>query len=227
MSGQGETVPAGELMNVTKAYLEGERRHLVVQEYCARFERGRVAVLRGPSGSGKTTILNLLSGIDVPDAGVVSIQGQSLAGLTDAQRTILRRTSIGFVFQFFNLVPTLNVVENARLPLELIGWDWRRADAHAREWLARVDLADRANAAVAVLSGGERQRVALVRALVHSPALVLADEPTGNLDRGTGQQVLSLLATLVREEGRTLVMATHSAEAAALADDVFSMDGVV
>jgi putative ABC transport system ATP-binding protein len=178
-------------------------------------------VLLGKSGSGKSTLLNLISGIDTPSGGAVWVDGQDLTRLSERERTLFRRRSIGFIFQFFNLVPTLTVLENVLLPLELNGRSGPAARAAAMAMLAEVGLDDRGPSYPDRLSGGEQQRVAIARALVHSPALILADEPTGNLDAETGQQVLALLDQLTRQAGRTMVMVTHSPEVVGLADRVF------
>ncbi len=182
----------------------------------------RVAIL-GPSGSGKSTLLNLVSGIDLPDEGTVRIGGTDLTALSEHERTLFRRHHVGFVFQFYNLLPTLTVLENLLLPVELKGAVEPRDEARARELLERVGLADRSDAFPDRLSGGEQQRVAVARALVHEPTLVLADEPTGNLDEDTGQRVADLLDELVRAHGRTLVVVTHSRELAARMDRVLRM----
>ncbi|MEL7059583.1 MAG: ABC transporter ATP-binding protein [Acidobacteriota bacterium] len=214
-----------ELRAVTKTYIEGGRAHRVLDAADAEIARGELIALLGRSGSGKSTVLNLLSGIDRADSGRVAVGGTDLATLDERGRTLLRRQRIGFVFQFFNLVPTLTVEENLLLPLELAG----RRDAGAREaafgLLEQVGLADRRTSFPDVLSGGEQQRVAIARALAHDPELLLADEPTGNLDGDTEGAVLELLETAVRGGGKTLVMATHSADVAALADRVLRVDG--
>jgi len=213
------------LRSVAKSYREGERERVVFRALDAEFARGETAAIVGPSGSGKSTLLSLMSGIDVPDAGEVRVDGVSLTGLGERERTLFRRRAIGFVFQFFNLIPTLNVEENLLLPLELLALERAAARARVRRLLAAVGLADRAASFPDRLSGGEQQRVAVARALVHEPALVLADEPTGNLDSDTGRSILDLLAALTGDGGRTLVLATHSAAAAAYADRVLSLEG--
>jgi putative ABC transport system ATP-binding protein len=212
------------LRNISKAYQEGQRRRVVFDALCAEFARGEFTALMGRSGSGKTTLLNLMSGIDLPDAGEVWVDGVLLNRLSDRERTLRRRRGIGFVFQFFNLIPTLTVEENLRLPLELLARPPAGARRRAREMLARVDLADRAAAFPDRLSGGEQQRVAIARALVHEPPLILADEPTGNLDADTGREVLELLAGLTGGGDHTLILVTHSQEAAALAERVLVID---
>jgi putative ABC transport system ATP-binding protein len=211
------------LVAVSKQYREGARLRPVLQDVTATLPGGRLSVLLGRSGSGKSTLLNLVSGIDHPDAGQILVGGQALDALSERARTLFRRRRIGFVFQFFNLVPTLTVEENLLLPLELNGVGRSRGRTLAADYLARVGLGDRGGSFPEQLSGGEQQRVAVARALVHGPELILADEPTGNLDDATGHEVLALLAGLVREEGRTLVMVTHSTEAAGYADAVLEL----
>ena len=182
----------------------------------------RVAIL-GPSGSGKSTLLNLVSGIDLPDEGTVRLDGTDLTALSEHDRTLFRRHQIGFVFQFYNLLPTLTVLENLLLPVELKGAVGPEDEARAVALLGRVGLDGRADAFPDRLSGGEQQRVAVARALVHEPTLVLADEPTGNLDEETGARVAALLDELVRADGRTLVVVTHSRELGARMDRVLRM----
>ncbi|HEV2845331.1 MAG TPA: ABC transporter ATP-binding protein [Thermoanaerobaculia bacterium] len=216
--------PLIELRGLTKHYDEGGRRRTVLRDVDVTIGRGELAVLVGRSGSGKSTLLNLLSGIDQPSAGEVVIDGVSLSTLSERERTLFRRDRIGFVFQFFNLIPTLTVEENLLLPMELkgkVGAGERRA---ALDLLAEVGLADRATSFPDRLSGGEQQRVAVARALAHDPSLVLADEPTGNLDLETGLQVLELLDRLTRQAGKTMVMVTHSPEVIGIADRVFRVE---
>jgi putative ABC transport system ATP-binding protein len=186
-----------------------------------------VAIL-GKSGSGKSTLLNLISGIDLVDGGRIWVDGQSLTDFDERQRTLYRRQNIGFVFQFFNLIPTLTVWENVVLPLELAGVPSGEIERRAESLLESVGLLDRRETFPDRLSGGEQQRVAIARALVHDPLLVLADEPTGNLDEETGRQVMSLLDRLTRQNGKNLILVTHSAEAAAYADRVLTLrDGTL
>ena len=182
----------------------------------------RVALL-GPSGCGKTTLLNLLGGLDRPDAGTVAFRGEVLATATPARLAALRREALGTVFQFFHLIPTLTARENVELPLQLLGWPRDRAAARVEELLAAVGLLDRAGAWPREMSGGEMQRVAVARALAARPAVLLADEPTGNLDSASGEQVLALLAELTEREGAALVMVTHSDAAAAICHRVVRM----
>jgi putative ABC transport system ATP-binding protein len=216
--------PLIELRNLTKEYLEGSRKRLVLCDTNLSIQRGELAVLIGRSGTGKSTLLNLLSGIDPPSAGEVVIDGVTISSLSERDRTLFRRDRIGFVFQFFNLIPTLTVEENLLLPMELkgrVGPAQRRA---ALALLEEVGLADRAASYPDRLSGGEQQRVAVARALAHDPLLVLADEPTGNLDLETGLQVLDLLDRLTRKAGKTMVMVTHSPEVVGIADRVFRIE---
>jgi len=213
-----------ELHELSKCYQEGEQTHVVLDHASLSIQEGELIVLLGRSGSGKTTLLNLLSGIDRPDAGEIVVDGVALHELGERERTLFRRLRIGFVFQFFNLLPTLTVGENLLLPLELAGRRDSFARARALELLASVGLSGRYDSYPERLSGGEQQRVAIARALAHDPDLVLADEPTGNLDADTGSEILRLLEGMVRQEGKTLVMATHSREVAEVADRVFRID---
>ncbi|MBV9316269.1 MAG: ABC transporter ATP-binding protein, partial [Gammaproteobacteria bacterium] len=182
----------------------------------------RVAVM-GRSGSGKSTLLNLVSGIDRPDSGAVHIAGLEVSALAEPARTLFRRAHIGFVYQFFNLIPTLDVAENVRLVLELNGVPGRAAHSRALAALKDVGLQARAASPVDALSGGEQQRVAIARALVHAPRLVLADEPTGNLDDATARELLPALLDLTRARGTTLVLVTHDEALAAAADRVLEL----
>jgi putative ABC transport system ATP-binding protein len=217
-----------ELAGLTKTYMEAGGERTVFRDLDLHMADGEIVVLLGPSGSGKTTLLNLVSGIDLPTAGEVRIDGVALTGLSERNRTLFRRDHVGFVFQFFNLIPTLTVEENLLLPLELSGRETAADHARARSLLAEVGLADRAGMYPDRLSGGEQQRVAVARALSHDPAVVLADEPTGNLDRETGRSVLALLERLAREVGKTVLIVTHSEEAVPLADRVMVLrDGVL
>jgi len=215
--------PALRLRGIERAFREGNEVRTVLRGLDLDVAAGEFVALLGPSGSGKSTLLNLIAGIDVPDAGIVEVDGVAVHTLSERERTLLRRDRMGFIFQFFNLIPTLTVEENLLLSLELAGMVSAEGVARARMLLAEVGLTGRERSWPDRLSGGEMQRVALARALVHRPALVLADEPTGNLDRRTGERVLDLLVSLVRESGTTLVMATHSEAAAGRADRVFEL----
>ena len=210
---------------LTKSFKEGEELRHVLKGVSASFEAGRFTALIGPSGSGKSTLLNLACGIEAPDEGDVYVNGVALTRLSDHDRTLFRRDHIGFVFQFFNLIPTLTVLENITLPQELAGKKRKEVEPSALDLLKRVGLVDRQNTFPDKLSGGEQQRVAICRALAHDPLLVLADEPTGNLDRKTGEMIMELLLTMTREAGKTLIMATHSPAVEAVADHVFRVQG--
>jgi putative ABC transport system ATP-binding protein len=209
-----------EIDGLVKRYREGGRERLVLDHVDLRIDEGEFFVLLGKSGSGKSTLLNMISAIDRADAGRIRINGTEITALSEQAQTLFRRDHIGIVFQFFNLIPTLTVLENITLPRELAGADRRQAQQRARELLERVGLANRADAYPDKLSGGEQQRVAIARALAHEPLLVLADEPTGNLDEDTGESILRLLLELTRDAGRTLIMATHNPEIVPLADRV-------
>jgi putative ABC transport system ATP-binding protein len=210
--------PLLRLAHISHGYSEGGRRRTVLENLDLEAGRGECVALIGRSGSGKSTLLNLIAGIDRAASGSVIIEGRSLTDMNERDRTLFRRRHIGFVYQFFNLIPTLTVAENLLLPLELNGTRDEAAQQRVHDLLAGVDLGDRGDSFPDRLSGGEQQRVAIARALVHRPALVLADEPTGNLDAETGRQVLSLLRELVRTTGTTLILVTHSREVARFAD---------
>ena len=184
---------------------------------------GETIAVVGPSGSGKSSLLNLISGIDRPDAGRVVVAGVELTGLSERERTLFRRRHIGFVYQAFNLVPTLSVADNIRLILELNRIGKRETSIRVEALLDAVGLADRADAYPDLLSGGEQQRVAIARALAHRPAVLIADEPTGNLDDKTAENILALLDALVRRQGGTMLIATHSARVAAYCDRVVEL----
>lgn len=205
---------------LTKTYVEGESPRRVLDRVDLDIRRGEFFVMLGRSGSGKSTLLNLISGVDRADEGAIWVGETQVTGLDERRLTLFRRDNIGIVFQFFNLIPTLTVMENITLPLELGGRARREAEKQAQALLDRVGLGDRGNAFPDKLSGGEQQRVAIARALVREPQLVLADEPTGNLDEETGRTVLALLLELTRDAGKTLVMATHSPEIVPFADRV-------
>ncbi|MFZ5918924.1 MAG: ABC transporter ATP-binding protein [Chloroflexota bacterium] len=206
------------LQDLSKSFREGDRVRPVLNGASASLAPGEFVAVLGKSGSGKSTLLNLISGIDRADSGTVWLDGQNLTALNERQRTLFRRKHIGFVFQFFNLIPTLTVLENVILPLELGGLPTGKARQRTQPLLEAVGLLDRQAAFPDRLSGGEQQRVAIARALAHDPLLVLADEPTGNLDEETGQHVLTLLDRLTRQAGKNLILVTHSLEAAAHAD---------
>jgi putative ABC transport system ATP-binding protein len=208
------------LESVTRCFREGASSRCVLDGVNARVAPGEIVALLGRSGSGKSTLLNLIAGIDLPDAGRIRVEGRDIAAMDERSRTLFRRHRIGFIYQFFNLIPTLTVAENVALPLELAGHPDQGRVARLLEALA---LAGRAGEYPDRLSGGEQQRVALARALIHEPTVLLADEPTGNLDAETGEQVMGLLVRLVRDRGAALVLVTHSPEVAAVADRVWRL----
>ncbi len=210
--------------HVSKNFQEGERVRVVLSDVNASFAAGEFVAIVGRSGSGKSTLLNLLAGLDLPTAGAIWVGEIPVTQLNDRKRTLFRRDHIGFVFQFFNLIPTLTVRENVLLTAELSGWKPDEARAQADRLLDAVGLLERANVFTDKLSGGEQQRVAIARALCADPQVILADEPTGNLDADTGAQVMNLLTQLARERGKTLILVTHSAEIAAMANRVFRLD---
>jgi putative ABC transport system ATP-binding protein len=216
--------PAVELQHLSKTYREGEAERVVLRDVSLAVAEGEIAVLVGRSGSGKSTLLNLIAGIDRPTAGTVVVNGTDLTALDEQARTRFRRQHIGFVFQFFNLLPLLTVEENLLLPLDLNGRADARGVARARALLERVGLGGRGASFPDRLSGGEQQRVAIARALIHEPDIILADEPTGNLDADTAAGVLDLLDALAREAGRTVLMATHSREVIGVADRILSIE---
>lgn len=202
--------------------------HSVLSELNVDILTGETVALIGRSGSGKSTLLNLISGIDAPDEGEVVVAGLDITKMTERERTLYRREHIGFVYQAYNLVPTLTVSENVHLVLELNGIPRTEAAERISEILRAVELANRADSYPDVLSGGEQQRVAVARALVHQPALLLADEPTGNLDDKTADSVLKLLDKLVRQTGGTMIVATHSSTVASFCDRVVELhDGTL
>lgn len=211
---------AVKLRGVTKSYLEAGQHRVIYVDINASFAAGEVTAIVGPSGSGKSTLLNIISGVDRVDSGEVWLAGHNLAGLDEHHRSLLRRRHVGFVFQGFNLIPTLTVQENVSLPLAINGLAPARQDRRVLDLLRAVGLVERAASFPDALSGGEQQRIAVARAVIHNPAVVLADEPTGNLDAARGQQVLALLFALARERNATMLIVTHSADVAARADRV-------
>jgi putative ABC transport system ATP-binding protein len=212
------------LRAVTKSYREGETERCVLSRIDASFAAGEFIVLLGKSGSGKSTLLHLVSGIDLPTEGEIQILGTKLGDLSEEARTLLRRDHLGFIFQAYNLIPTLTVEENVLLPLELRGEAGKAGRDRVRALLDRIGLANRRESFPDLLSGGEQQRVAVARALVHRPLLVLADEPTGNLDERTGKAVLDLLHGMGHEERRTVLVVTHDRDVLARADRVFVLE---
>jgi putative ABC transport system ATP-binding protein len=216
-----------DVRSLTKTYQEGDQERAVLRGVDFMIRTGELVVLLGRSGSGKSTLLNVISGIDLPTSGEVIIGGTNLTRLSEQERTLFRREHIGFVFQSFNLIPTLTVAENILLPLELNGQTGDAVQEKARSLLDEVGLGDRADSFPDRLSGGEQQRVAVARALAHDPLFILADEPTGNLDFETGRQVMDVFDRLIHRAGRTLLIATHDRDILALADRVLTLRGGV
>ena len=212
-----------EVENLGRVYETGSSRQVVFDGLSFSVGKGETVALLGASGSGKTTLLNLISGIDTPDSGRVLLEGVDVHAQAEPARTLLRRRRIGFVFQFFNLIPTLTVGENLALPLELLGADDQAARERADDLLEKVGLGGLAERYPETLSGGEQQRVAIARALAHEPAVLLADEPTGNLDEETGSLIIALLTDLARLQGTTLLLVTHSMQVAGAADRVLRL----
>ncbi len=211
------------LRNLGRSYTEGQQQHKVLSNVSADFLKGESVAIRGRSGSGKSTLLNLISGIDTPDTGQVEVAGRNITSMTEHRRTLFRREHIGFVYQAFNLVPTLTVADNIRLVLELNKLPQGEAENRIDELLSAVELAERSGSYPDILSGGEQQRVAVARALCHRPSILLADEPTGNLDDKTAERVLQLLDRLLRRTGGTMIVATHSATVASFCDRVMKL----
>jgi putative ABC transport system ATP-binding protein len=219
---------AAETREVTKSYSTGEITVHAVRGISVGIGAGELTAIVGPSGCGKSTLLSMLGAIEMPTSGQVVVDGVDVAALDDYGRTLIRRRKIGFVFQAYNLMPTLTAAENVALPLELDGVRSGKALQRSRQGLEEVGLGHRVDHLPSMLSGGEQQRVAVARALVTEPALLLADEPTGNLDSAGGEQVMRLIRQLVSEHGQTVVMVTHDSDIAATADRVIHMrDGLV
>ena len=210
--------PFVELLGVTKSYGSGARSTRALDDLTLRIRRGEFVSLMGPSGSGKTTVLNLVAGLDAPDAGSVQLHGQDLSGLADHELADLRLRTIGFIFQSFNLIPALSVEDNLRWPLEFHGFSRSEVRRRIADALARVGIDGCDRSYPAELSGGQQQRVAIARAIATGPSLLLADEPTGNLDSHTGQRILDLLRSLNQSDGVTVLMVTHNVLAAAYGD---------
>ena len=215
-------------VNLTKVYGSGDTAVRALDNVSFQIEPGEFVAVMGPSGCGKSTLLHLLGGLDRPTSGTVTIDGRELSGLTDAALTELRRHKIGFIFQFFNLIPVLNAVENAALPMTLDGVRQAEAKERATDWLRKVGLDERLDHRPDQLSGGQQQRVAVARALASDPALILADEPTGNLDTRASEDIAALLRQIANEWGRAVVVVTHDPRIAAHADRIiFLKDGAI
>jgi putative ABC transport system ATP-binding protein len=214
--------------NLSKVYGSGQTAVTALNNVSLEVEPGEFVAVMGPSGCGKSTLLHLLGGLDRPTKGEVTIDGHKLSGLPDAKLTELRRRKIGFIFQFFNLIPVLNAAENAALPMTLDGIGAAEARERARDWLGKVGLSERLDHRPDQLSGGQQQRVAVARALVANPALILADEPTGNLDTRASEEIAALLRQVANDWGRSVVVVTHDPRIAAHADRIiFLKDGEI
>jgi putative ABC transport system ATP-binding protein len=217
-----------QTQNLTKIYGSGATAVTALDHVNLNIHEGEFVAIMGPSGCGKSTLLHLLGGLDTPSKGEVLIDGASIGTMPDDRLTELRRRRIGFVFQFFNLIPVLSAAENAALPVTLDGIKPADAAAKAKEWLARFGLGERLSNRPDQLSGGEQQRVAIARALVAEPSLILADEPTGNLDTRSGDEIAGLLRDVSKNYNRTIIMVTHDPRIAAYADRIiFLKDGKV
>ncbi len=214
--------------NLCRKFTHGNGEQVVLAGLSFTLRRGEIVALLGRSGSGKSTLLNLISGIDRADSGKVFVGGRELTAMNELERTMFRRLNIGFIYQFFNLIPSLTAAENIALILELNGRSAEGAMKSTQQLLQEMNLQEQGSHFPSQLSGGEQQRIALARAMIHSPKLVLADEPTGNLDAETGAQMLELLISHVRENNSTLLLVTHSLAVARAADRILTLDhGVI
>jgi putative ABC transport system ATP-binding protein len=200
--------------DLKKTYTRGDQTVEALKGVNLDISQGQFVTIMGPSGSGKSTLLHLLGGLDRPSSGSVTLNGESIERMSDEQLSIFRRRKLGFIFQFFNLLPTLNAMENVALPMLLDGKSMDEIEPRARDLLKMIGLGHRLDHTPDQLSGGEMQRVAIARALVSDPLMILADEPTGNLDTKTGESVLGTLSTMAKEQGKTIVMVTHDPKAA-------------
>lgn len=216
--------PLVQINNLHHAYQEADRHHVVLNGVDLSISKGESIALLGRSGSGKSTLLNLISAIDQPVIGSISIDNQKITHLEEPLCTLFRRKNIGFIYQFFHLIPTLTVYENIALVLELNGWSEAETKSRVIDLLDWVNLTRFKDSFPDKLSGGEQQRVAIARALAHKPLLMLADEPTGNLDAETGQQMLSLIHRLAEKENSTLILVTHSLSVAKTADRIVTLE---
>ncbi|MGE5606111.1 MAG: ABC transporter ATP-binding protein [Bacteroidota bacterium] len=220
--------PAVETVNLWKSFQLGEVEVEVLKDITITITKGEFVSIMGPSGSGKSTLLYLIGGLDKPTSGSIRINGKELAKMQDEEESLLRRRDLGFVFQFYNLIPNLNVAENVMLPVLLDGKNLKREEGKLEQILEDVGLSDRRHHTPRELSGGQQQRVAIARALINEPEIILADEPIGNLDSKTGTEIMKLLKRINRERGKTIIQVTHSEEAAAYGDRIIQVrDGKV
>lgn len=225
---RNNSIAAIEGQNIVKQYWVGTVDTPVLRDISLKISRGEFVSIMGPSGSGKSTLLYILSGLDMPTQGRVLLNGRDISGLDDAKKSMMRRRNIGFVFQFYNLIPNLNVEENIMLPVLLDGKDRKEYRHKLNDILTVVGLSDRRRHTPRELSGGQQQRVAIARALMNDPDIIFADEPTGNLDSKSGMEILALLRQINRERGKTILMVTHSRDAAQYGNRViYVRDGVV
>ena len=225
---RNNSIAAIEGQNIVKQYRVGTVDTPVLRDISLKISRGEFVSIMGPSGSGKSTLLYILSGLDMPTQGRVLLNGRDISGLDDAKKSMMRRRNIGFVFQFYNLIPNLNVEENIMLPVLLDGKDRKEYRHKLNDILTVVGLSDRRRHTPRELSGGQQQRVAIARALMNDPDIIFADEPTGNLDSKSGMEILALLREINRERGKTILMVTHSRDAAQYGNRViYVRDGVV
>jgi len=216
--------PFIKLADVSHSYPESDSAHVVLKNTCLDIAHGEKLALLGRSGSGKSTLLNLIAGIDLPDSGSISFTDQDIVTIDETSRTLLRRRQVGFIYQFFNLVPSLTALENVAFTLELNGIRGEQAREQSLAMLQRLGMDHKHNCFPSRLSGGEQQRVAIARALVHDPAIVLADEPTGNLDAKTGADVLTVLHEVLDASGSSLLLVTHSLAVARTTDRVLTLE---
>lgn len=228
-----QTEPKGsdvvvECINLRKSYILGEVKVEAIRGINMQIKRGEMVSIMGPSGCGKTTLLNIIGSLDYPTSGKIILEGKDISDATEKELTRIRRKSVGFVFQFYNLLPVLSALENVELPMLIAGVSKEERNKRALELLEKVDLLGRKNHKPDELSGGERQRVAIARSLANNPAILLADEPTGDLDTETGSAVLKLLKEVNKTENQTLVLVTHDLSIAKQSERIFHIkDGVI
>lgn len=218
---------AVRLENVSKHYIEGNYKLKLYNNVSLDFNAGEIALILGRSGCGKSTLLNIITGIDIPSSGSVFINDINLTGLSENERTLFRRKNVGIVFQFFYLINSLSVIDNIILPLELNGYDKSDCLDIAKSLLDKIGLSDKAGIFPDTLSGGEQQRVAIARAIAHNPALIIADEPTGNLDASNREMILDIMFKMVKDSGQTLIIASHSEDLIDRSDSAYHVENLV